>query len=134
MIRRPPRSTLTDTLFPYTTLFRSGPLPQNVDATLALPEGVTDQSGRTLQNQANFPLKFHIDRAPPLVKFAAPFGILEAGEGGVLPVTVRGVEASLVRKDLQMPARTLRVGDDDAAIARWQIGRASGRERVCPYV
>src|SRR3546814_7789800 len=32
MIRRPPRSTRTDTLFPYTTLFRSG-LP--VD----LPEG-----------------------------------------------------------------------------------------------
>src|SRR3546814_11959725 len=25
MIRRPPRSTLTDTLFPYTTLFRSEP-------------------------------------------------------------------------------------------------------------
>src|SRR3546814_10359333 len=24
MIRRPPRSNLTDTLFPYTTLFRSG--------------------------------------------------------------------------------------------------------------
>src|SRR3546814_8483140 len=24
MIRRPPRSTLTDSLFPYTTLFRSG--------------------------------------------------------------------------------------------------------------
>src|SRR3546814_16905042 len=27
MIRRPPRSTRTDTLFPYTTLFRSGPSP-----------------------------------------------------------------------------------------------------------
>src|SRR3546814_7557830 len=26
MIRRPPRSTRTDTLFPYTTLFRSKPL------------------------------------------------------------------------------------------------------------
>src|SRR3546814_18920766 len=26
MIRRPPRSTRTDTLFPYTTLFRSGDL------------------------------------------------------------------------------------------------------------
>src|SRR3546814_17851064 len=25
MIRRPPRSTRTDTLFPYTTFFRSGP-------------------------------------------------------------------------------------------------------------
>src|SRR3546814_19048815 len=31
MIRRPPRSTRTDTLFPYTTLFRSVPpaLPKN---------------------------------------------------------------------------------------------------------
>src|SRR3546814_11715133 len=27
MLRRPPRSTRTDTLFPYTTLFRSLPLP-----------------------------------------------------------------------------------------------------------
>src|SRR3546814_18904835 len=27
MIRRPPRSTRTDTLFPYTTLFRSGDPP-----------------------------------------------------------------------------------------------------------
>src|SRR3546814_6698926 len=34
MIRRPPRSTRTDTLFPYTTLFRSDPLhgpPQQND-------------------------------------------------------------------------------------------------------
>src|SRR3546814_16299631 len=30
MIRRPPRSTLTDTLFPYTTLFRSMQLGDNV--------------------------------------------------------------------------------------------------------
>src|SRR3546814_4171781 len=28
MIRRPPRSTRTATLFPYTTLFRSGPLAE----------------------------------------------------------------------------------------------------------
>src|SRR3546814_1165189 len=28
MIRRPPRSTRTDTLFPYTTLFRSGHVPR----------------------------------------------------------------------------------------------------------
>src|SRR3546814_1939992 len=35
MIRRPPRSTRTDTLFPYTTLFRSDDLrhqPRPVDA------------------------------------------------------------------------------------------------------
>src|SRR3546814_17708976 len=28
MIRRPPRSTRTDTLFPYTTLFRSAAVPE----------------------------------------------------------------------------------------------------------
>src|SRR3546814_2175830 len=72
-----------------------------------------------LQNQSNFPLKFHIDTAPPIVKFAAEFGILEASEGGVLPVNVRGVEASLVQANLQMPATALKVGDDDAAVARW---------------
>src|SRR3546814_10413547 len=31
MIRRPPRSTRTDTLFPYTTLFRSDPQDQQGD-------------------------------------------------------------------------------------------------------
>src|SRR3546814_19903044 len=31
MIRRPPRSTRTDTLFPYTTLFRSGRAGQGVE-------------------------------------------------------------------------------------------------------
>src|SRR3546814_10461077 len=30
MIRRPPRSTRTDTLFPYTTLFRSGAIICNI--------------------------------------------------------------------------------------------------------
>src|SRR3546814_15629576 len=34
MIRRPPRSTRTDTLFPYTTLFRSPGLEQGPLATL----------------------------------------------------------------------------------------------------
>src|SRR3546814_1022015 len=35
MIRRPPRSTRTDTLFPYTTLFRSRPksMATSLDAT-----------------------------------------------------------------------------------------------------
>src|SRR3546814_2376984 len=32
MIRRPPRSTRTDTLFPYTTLFRSA--PQGADSSI----------------------------------------------------------------------------------------------------
>src|SRR3546814_7548439 len=40
MIRRPPRSTRTDTLFPYTTLFRSvRVIPENDVRLLALQKG-----------------------------------------------------------------------------------------------
>src|SRR3546814_4119602 len=46
MIRRPPRSTRTDTLFPYTTLFRSPPYRAERIATVlgdtAGSHGVTD--------------------------------------------------------------------------------------------
>src|SRR3546814_12351202 len=35
MIRRPPRSTRTDTLFPYTTLFRSAPFERRVSRQAA---------------------------------------------------------------------------------------------------
>src|SRR3546814_16715126 len=38
MLRRPPRSTRTDTLFPYTTLFRSG-------VTTLLPQIIADELG-----------------------------------------------------------------------------------------
>src|SRR3546814_13449904 len=36
--RRPPRSTRTDTLFPYTTLFRSGQHPPRLDLGIELPD------------------------------------------------------------------------------------------------
>src|SRR3546814_19768334 len=46
MIRRPPRSTRTDTLFPYTTLFRSVLLPteqlEKEFYALAESEGISD--------------------------------------------------------------------------------------------
>src|SRR3546814_11820997 len=38
IIRRPPRSTRTDTLFPYTTLLRSGPVEYRLDLHKAQPE------------------------------------------------------------------------------------------------
>src|SRR3546814_14041894 len=43
MIRRPPRSTRTDTLFPYTTLFRS---PAGADRASRLRAGRFDPDGR----------------------------------------------------------------------------------------
>src|SRR3546814_16304269 len=39
MIRRPPRSTRTDTLFPYTTLFRSLMMKEMTDACDGVREG-----------------------------------------------------------------------------------------------
>src|SRR3546814_9550310 len=45
MIRRPPRSTLTDTLFPYTTLFRS-PWPADHDVRVSRRTRPGDDSGR----------------------------------------------------------------------------------------
>src|SRR3546814_9088794 len=43
MIRRPPRSTRTDTLFPYTTLFRSR---DSRDPSTAPPDPATGPGGR----------------------------------------------------------------------------------------
>src|SRR3546814_12094914 len=45
MIRRPPRSTRTDTLFPYTTLFRSLPIRQREAANRNAVVLVGDASG-----------------------------------------------------------------------------------------
>src|SRR3546814_797645 len=39
MIRRPPRSTRTDTLFPYTTLFRSGCVAKRRQSVKLSPDG-----------------------------------------------------------------------------------------------
>src|SRR3546814_16809066 len=42
MIRRPPRSTRTDTLFPYTTLFRSGSSSRLWDNIMSLWDGIDE--------------------------------------------------------------------------------------------
>src|SRR3546814_4723205 len=48
MIRRPPRSTRTDTLFPYTTLFRSVRRPLTLRSAARQPAGRGLQDGRAL--------------------------------------------------------------------------------------
>ncbi|WP_230631867.1 alpha-2-macroglobulin family protein [Sphingomonas sp. Leaf37] len=106
------KATISDVTF-------KAPLPYETAAKLTLPAGLKDESGRTLSNAERFPLDVKFDAAPPLVKFAAPFGILEAAQGGVLPVTVRNVEPALQGKSLPIGGRTLKVGDSDAAVAEW---------------
>src|SRR3546814_3384801 len=48
MIRRPPRSTRTDTLFPYTTLFRSAEVKKLAQNT----RGATDEIRRSIGSLA----------------------------------------------------------------------------------
>src|SRR3546814_12993713 len=105
MIRRPPRSTRTDTLFPYTTLFRSA----RVEADVA-----RDQLARRIARGAAD------QRAQPRDQF---LGLEGLGEIVVGPRVEPG--------DLVRPA-VARGQDEHRTIA--QIGRASCRERVCQYV
>ena len=97
----------------------AAPLPPATGAKLTLPAGLKDESGRALANAERFPLDVRFDAAPPLVKFAASFGILEAKEGGTLPVTVRNVEESLQGNNLGIGGQSLRVSGSDGEIAKW---------------
>lgn len=96
----------------------AGPFPESTTLRVVLPPELRDDAGRTLENAARFPLDLRIDAYPPLAKFAAPFGILEAREGGVLPVTLRNVEPSLASQQLALPAKSLRVSDL-AKVGEW---------------
>src|SRR3546814_14969114 len=65
MIRRPPRSTRTDTLFPYTTLFRSSVLPFTLAS--AFQSWVTEEHGLGRIRRLHIALTTH-----------AAFGVLGA--------------------------------------------------------
>jgi uncharacterized protein YfaS (alpha-2-macroglobulin family) len=95
------------------------PVPPAITTKLILPADLKDESGRPLANARRFPLDVAIAEAPPLVKFAAPFGILEAKQGGVLPVTVRGVEPALHQVVSGVVGATSRIDANDGTIADW---------------
>src|SRR3546814_8639475 len=54
MIRRPPRSTRTDTLFPYTTLFRSERPGSGDDTRNFVPPYLPDEEGKDTGESAYF--------------------------------------------------------------------------------
>src|SRR3546814_14508827 len=107
MIRRPPRSTRTDTLFPYTTLFRSVKR-----LSLIAPDAANDPARLINLGNAYAGLG-RMNDAREAYKSAryAPEGMLVLADGS---------EAS--SRDIARKAM------------RRQIGRASCRERVCKYV
>src|SRR3546814_12708486 len=121
MIRRPPRSTRTDTLFPYTTLFRS-PRP----AKRLLIKGDSDQQRPQRADAAPYCIgSAHRNLARSQFKQAHA-----ERDRGQKPQRPRQIAESVDmaqaggEPDLEQPAQKQPV----------QIGRASCRERVCPYV
>jgi len=81
-----------------------GPFPEKAELTLRLPDGIRDEAGRALANTDKFPLPVATDVYPPLAKFAARFGIIEAKGDRLLPVTIRNIER-------QLPGRLLKVDE-----------------------
>ncbi|MFZ4381372.1 MAG: MG2 domain-containing protein, partial [Sandarakinorhabdus sp.] len=106
-----------------------GPFVECAAYRVVLPAGLVDDAGRPLANAARFPLAVASGDYPPLVKFAGSFGILEAAEGGVLPVTLRAVESPLAARGLALGARDLTV-NRDADVAAWLRRLDSAEDRT----
>src|SRR3546814_19809977 len=114
MIRLPPRSTRTDTLFPYTTLFRSAIV---LDLMLPRMDGVA--VCRKLRDEAK--------KATPVLMLTASDTLqdkvsgLEAGADDYLvkPFAIQELEARI----RAMIRRERRQGSAD------ELGRARGREQ-----
>ena len=74
-----------------------GPFPESASFRVVLPADLHDDAGRPLANADEFPLAIRTDPYPPLAKFPARFGILEAKDP-VLPVTLRNVEPAVAAR------------------------------------
>src|SRR3546814_8050622 len=65
MIRRPPRSTRTDTLFPYSTLFRSSPPARRAPRHETLPDRSSDAPLPGAQTKGTRQVYASVNLAPP---------------------------------------------------------------------
>jgi uncharacterized protein YfaS (alpha-2-macroglobulin family) len=79
-----------------------GPFPEKKSFTIVLPKEFKDDAGRTPANRVNFPLHVSTDGFPPLVKFAAPFGIVELNNESAIPVTLRNVEPRIKARQFHL--------------------------------
>src|SRR3546814_14703717 len=124
MMRRPPISTRTDRLLPYTTLFRS---------TALLAVGLVGCSGSADASSSDASCN-------PTTRHASALEAVEvSGSGDGEPtVDVRTPfhVASTATQVLERGEGTA-IADDNQPVVTdipVEIGRAPGRERVCPYV
>src|SRR3546814_16139589 len=102
MIRRPPRSTRTDTLFPYTTLFRSLDRAEAVEARRLLVEA--EQDRRRLQGNRGE----RVDRDAAVAPRGVPRGDhghagREAAKGAAEGKGIEGHRTATSSADLRAP-------------------------------
>ncbi|MGE0763071.1 MAG: MG2 domain-containing protein [Bdellovibrionales bacterium] len=75
----------------------SGPFKEGGSFKIEMPANMIDDSGRALSNSKMFPLAVKTAAFPPLAKFAANFGVIEASEKpNLLPATLRNLEAKVI--------------------------------------
>src|SRR3546814_7002491 len=99
MIRRPPRSTRTDTLFPYTTLFRSEEVhPDDEDVEDVLRRALAHRLGQVGQQDAADQER-HQDVAHAVE--AEALAAFVADDVGDLPGQLRGVGSEEHTSELQ---------------------------------
>src|SRR3546814_12658841 len=120
MIRRPPRSTLTDTLFPYTTLFRSAFAPPcRQRPFIARSNGIPCH--RRAPGDTSMTMRMLIDaRHREETRVAVVKGTR------IEEFDFESAERKQLKGNIYL-AKVTRVEPS-------QIGRASCRERVCQYV
>src|SRR3546814_18808799 len=125
MIRRPPRSTRTDTRFPYTTLFRS-----RLEAARA--------AGSTEPNVPILLMDSYLNAGQVEQGLATAKAAIEASRAaGQRPsdeLYVRPIKAlqAAQRTNEVLDLMALRLRDyNQPTVWRQKIGRASCRERVC---
>src|SRR3546814_15063195 len=128
MIRRPPRSTRTDTLFPYTTLFRSIAIGQLGVAERLIFRLACDDVD---QPRAGIAAE---QRALWSAQHLYAFHLAEFGESDSGPAAINAVDKG---RDRRFKAGIVADRTDPANArhpADRQIGRAPCRERVCQNV
>src|SRR3546814_20341992 len=118
MIRRPPRSTRTDTLFPYTTLFRShSEAGGSKDASWSLASFANDFPASCTETS---PIGIV---APPTSRSASPPPLLSYHDSHARPARKE--------KGAQLRPRALDRKTADQALQGPKTGSATCRERVC---
>src|SRR3546814_13923493 len=102
MLRQPPRSTRTDTLFPYTTLFRSILTPGEAVTALAAADVALEARGADrLTGEQLRPRYTQIAWRPEAAAFVANKAAMLAGRRGVLETIL---DARIAAEDMVMPA------------------------------